>query len=143
MKKYPEKTIAKDLLKELEAFEGDPNNILLSRTCSHRSPFRSRSDDNNPILGVRYIDSGLGLFRFFRVRARKSPVYLSFPRWPEFTATLPKSTANRSFRRRRNRLRARTRKRTRPPHSSEHNFTLHRTHSSSANTLLPLCDVGE
>ena len=32
LKKYPEKTIAKDLLKELEAFEGDPNNILLSRT---------------------------------------------------------------------------------------------------------------
>jgi hypothetical protein len=31
LKKYPEKTIAKDLLKELEAFEGDPNNILLSR----------------------------------------------------------------------------------------------------------------
>jgi hypothetical protein len=31
LKKYPERTIAKDLLKELEAFEGDPSNILLSR----------------------------------------------------------------------------------------------------------------
>jgi hypothetical protein len=32
LKKYPEKTIAKDLLKELGAFAGDPDNILLSRT---------------------------------------------------------------------------------------------------------------
>jgi hypothetical protein len=43
LKKYPEKTIAKDLLKELEAFEGDPNNILLSRTLSRDSDSSSSS----------------------------------------------------------------------------------------------------
>lgn len=42
LKKYPEKTIAKDLLKELEAFQGDPNNILLSRT-PHLPQFVSQS----------------------------------------------------------------------------------------------------
>ncbi|KAF9652099.1 ACBP-domain-containing protein [Thelephora ganbajun] len=49
LKKYPERTIAKDLLKELEAFEGDPNNILLSTLSRHSdSSNSSGSEPENP-----------------------------------------------------------------------------------------------
>jgi len=37
LRKYSDKTMARDLVRELEAFEGDPSNIMISRaysTCS-------------------------------------------------------------------------------------------------------------
>ncbi|KAI0047298.1 ACBP-domain-containing protein [Auriscalpium vulgare] len=45
--KYSDKTVARDLVRELEAFEGDPSNIMMSGSLSNRSPDTDSSDSED------------------------------------------------------------------------------------------------
>ncbi|KAI0068954.1 ACBP-domain-containing protein [Artomyces pyxidatus] len=51
LRKYSDKTVARDLVRELESYEGDPSNIIMSRTLSNRSP-DSDSSGSESAAGV-------------------------------------------------------------------------------------------